>query len=298
MTLNKDFYVGYSPERINPGDKNHTFENINKIVSASNKNSLKIISDTYSSVLNAEIHKAKNIKTAEAAKVIENTQRDLNIALINELAMLFKLMGLETSDVLEAASTKWNFLDFKPGLVGGHCVGVDPYYLTHKAKELGFDPQVILSGRKVNDSIPDFISQEIFKLLLMTGKKLDEVNINFLGITFKENCPDIRNSKAAEIYKILKRQVKSVNVCDHWALKDEVKTELEISLVDFEDLPKEAEVTIIATCHDDFSSISLQRLEELTVSEGLVIDVKNVLPNSFANSDFKNLETLNWKFNP
>ncbi len=286
LTLNEDIFVGYSPERINPGDKNHTFKNINKIVSASDKGSLKIISDAYSSVIDAEIYEAQNIKTAEAAKVIENTQRDLNIALINELAMLFKLMGLETSDVLEAASTKWNFLDFKPGLVGGHCVGVDPYYLTHKAKELGFDPQVILSGRKVNDSIPSFISQEIINALLAEEKKIEEVTINLLGITFKENCADIRNSKAAEIFKILSKQVKSVNVCDHWALQEEVTNELGISLVELKDLSK-AEVTIIATSHEDFSSISLQKLKEITVDQGHVIDIKNVLPNSFSDSNLK-----------
>ena len=277
LIFNKDFFVGYSPDRINPGDKVHTFKKINKIVSASTQASLKIVSDAYSSVIQAEIYEAKNIRTAEAAKVIENTQRDLNIALINELAMLFKLMDIDTSDVLEAASTKWNFLDFKPGLVGGHCVGVDPYYLTYKAKELGFDPQVILSGRRVNDSMPSFISNEVIKYLLQNKKELNQIKINFLGITFKENCSDIRNSKAVEMYDALKGQVSSIAVCDPWALQDEVKDKLDIVLEKFDDL-SQADVTIIATSHDQFSTMSLAKLNELTAEQGLVVDIKNVLP--------------------
>jgi len=286
LECNKDFFLGYSPERINPGDKIHTFEKIKKIVSASDNRTLKILSKTYSSVVKGGIYEAVDIKTAEAAKIIENTQRDVNIALINELAMLFKKMDIETSEVLEAASTKWNFLNFQPGLVGGHCVGVDPYYLTYKAKKLGFNPEVILSGRKVNDSMPKFISKEIIKILKNKKIKLKGAKINFLGITFKENCSDIRNSKALEIYDYLKPKVKSISVVDSHAIAKDVKKEIGIELINLDSLTP-ADVTIIATSHNEFASISANVLKKLTRKSGFTIDIKNILPKEVSEGPFE-----------
>jgi UDP-N-acetyl-D-galactosamine dehydrogenase len=204
LKYNEDFYLGYSPERINPGDKNHTVSKILKVTSGSTPEIAKIIDDIYKTVIVAGTHLAPSIKVAEAAKVIENSQRDVNIAFVNELSKIFRLMDIDTSEVLEAAGTKWNFLPFKPGLVGGHCIGVDPYYLAHKAMELGYNPEIILSGRRINDSMGPYVAQESIKLMIKKGLKIQDSNTLVLGITFKENCPDIRNSRAIDIIEELK----------------------------------------------------------------------------------------------
>ena len=227
----KDFFVGYSPERINPGDKIHRFENIVKVVSGDSEYSLNIISEIYSKVVKAGIFKAKSIKVAEAAKVIENTQRDINIALMNELSMIFHKMGIDTKDVLEAAATKWNFLKFEPGLVGGHCISVDPYYLTFKAQELGHHPEVILSGRRVNDNMPNFVVQNVLKLLIKAKKQIESSKIIIFGLSFKENIPDIRNSKVVDIYNELKDFGIDTYIYDPYVYKDEVFKEYGIELL-------------------------------------------------------------------
>ena len=231
LTLNKDFFMGYSPERINPGDKEQHLSKIVKIVSGSNDESLMKISKLYSSIISAGVFETKNIKTAEAAKVIENAQRDVNIAFINELTILFEKMNINIHDVLEAAETKWNFLPFKPGLVGGHCIGVDPYYLTYKASELGYHPEIIDAGRKINDSMPKFYAYDFIKKLSLKGKLSNETNLLILGITFKENCPDIRNSKVIDLIKELRDFGCNVDVYDPIANKDLVIEEYGIDLI-------------------------------------------------------------------
>ena len=286
LSINIDFSLGYSPERINPGDKLHTFEKIQKVVSASNEEALDTIDSLYKSVVKAGTFRAKNIKTAEAAKVIENTQRDLNIALINELAMLFKDLGIETNEVLEAASTKWNFLDFKPGLVGGHCVGVDPYYLTHKAKAVGFHPEVILSGRKINDSMPLYIVSSIEKYLKENEVLLDEVVLNILGITFKENCSDIRNSKPLEIFNLLNNQVKAINVMDPCVVPEELMSKYNILNKDFSELPQ-ADITIIANRHEQFLELTSEDLLRVTKPHGMIFDIKDTLTKELETKSIK-----------
>ena len=286
LNINKDFSLGYSPERINPGDKLHTFEKIKKVVSASNEEALDTIDSLYKSVVKAGTFRAKNIKTAEAAKVIENTQRDLNIALINELAMLFKDLGIETNEVLEAASTKWNFLHFKPGLVGGHCVGVDPYYLTHKAKAVGFHPEVILSGRKINDSMPLYIVSSIEKYLKENEIPLDEAVLNLLGITFKENCSDIRNSKPLEIFNLLKNQVKAINIMDPCVVSEELTSKYNIFNKDFSELPQ-ADITIIANRHKQFLELTSDDLLRVTKPHGMIFDIKDTLTKELETKSIK-----------
>ena len=286
LNINIDFSLGYSPERINPGDKLHTFEKIQKVVSASNEAALDTIDSLYKSVVKAGTFRAKNIKTAEAAKVIENTQRDLNIALINELAMLFKDLGIETNEVLEAASTKWNFLDFKPGLVGGHCVGVDPYYLTHKAKAVGFHPEVILSGRKINDSMPLYIVRSIEKYLKENEILLDEAVLNILGITFKENCSDIRNSKPLEIFNLLNNQVKAINVMDPCVVPEELVSKYNILNKDFSELPQ-ADITIIANRHEQFLELTSEDLLRVTKPHGMIFDIKDTLTKELETKSIK-----------
>ena len=271
----KDFFLGYSPERINPGDKKHTFKTIMKVVSAQDKNTLEIIADVYSSVVDAGVYKAASIKVAEAAKVIENTQRDLNIALMNELAVIFKKMDIDTHDVLEAAGTKWNFLPFKPGLVGGHCIGVDPYYLTYKSTLLGYEPQVILSGRKINDSMGKYIAKLLIDNLKKENKKLDEVVITVLGITFKENVPDIRNSKVIDIINELSNYPVTIQVYDPCADGIDVRDEYQIDLVKFDNLEK-ADAVILAVPHNDFLEQGWELISKL-LEEGIVYDIKSIL---------------------
>lgn len=251
LRFGADFEIGYSPERINPGDKEHTVTKIKKIISASSPNALEIVKQVYSSVIEAGIFAASSVKVAEAAKVIENTQRDINIAFVNELKMIFDRMGIDTNEVLKAASTKWNFLPFTPGLVGGHCIGVDPYYLTHKAQAVGHNPEIILAGRRINDNMGAYHASQIVKKMIKNGLKIKDAKILILGITFKQNCPDIRNSKVLDVISELREFGCVVSVCDPWARADEVKSFYNLELAS----PKNAsgfECAVLAVSHDEF----------------------------------------------
>lgn len=269
-----DFKVGYSPERINPGDKEHAFTKITKIVSGQDKESLDIVAEVYGSVLEAGVHKASSIKVAEAAKVIENTQRDINIALMNELALIFDRMGIRTSEVLEAAGTKWNFLKFRPGLVGGHCIGVDPYYLTHKAEKIGYIPQVILAGRRINDSMGKYIAQKTVKEMVLAGHNPVGATVTVLGITFKEDCPDLRNSKVADIIRELKDYGLTVQVADPLADPAEAKHEYGVELAPFKSL-KPAAAVVAAVAHKEYRALSLKDIAALMTGKPVLIDVKS-----------------------
>jgi UDP-N-acetyl-D-glucosamine/UDP-N-acetyl-D-galactosamine dehydrogenase len=272
-----DFFLGYSPERINPGDKTHTFKTIKKVVSAQDANTLEIVANVYSSVVDAGVFKATSIKVAEAAKVIENTQRDLNIALMNELAILFKRMGIDTHDVLEAAGTKWNFLPFKPGLVGGHCIGVDPYYLTYKSASLGYSPQVILSGRETNDGMGKYIADTVIDNLKNKNKDLDGIIITILGITFKENVSDIRNTRVIDIITEFRNYPVTIQVYDPCADSLDVRNEYQIDMTKFDDL-KNSDAVILAVSHDDFITRGWTLISELLNPEGgIVYDIKSTL---------------------
>lgn len=275
LTCGTDFTVGYSPERINPGDKEHTFTKIKKVVSGQDAATLEIVAQVYESVITAGVHRAPSIKTAEAAKVIENTQRDLNIALMNELAIIFDHMGIDTNDVLEAAGTKWNFLPFKPGLVGGHCIGVDPYYLTHKAEKIGYIPQVILAGRRINDDMGKFIAQRTVKKMIHSGHNVLGATVTVLGLTFKEDCPDLRNSKVIDIIRELKDYGINVQVCDPLADHAEALHEYGVTLVDFSEL-KTAEALVVAVAHRQYRELSVEQLRCLMNGAPLLIDVKGV----------------------
>lgn len=268
-----DFTVGYSPERINPGDKEHTFTKIKKIVSGQDAATLEIVAQTYESVVTAGVHRAATIKVAEAAKVIENTQRDLNIALMNELAIVFDQMGIDTNDVLEAAGTKWNFLKFKPGLVGGHCIGVDPYYLTHKAEKSGYHPQVILAGRRINDGMGKFIAQRTVKEMIHAGLNILGATVTVLGLTFKEDCADLRNSKVIDIIRELEDYGITVQACDPLAHKQDAEREYGVLLVPFEAL-KPADAVVVAVAHRQYLELSARDLLSLMNSTPLLVDVK------------------------
>ncbi len=259
LKFNKDFYCAYSPERINPGDKVHTVTKILKVTSGSNPETAKKVDDLYKSVIVAGTYMASSIKVAEAAKVIENSQRDLNIAFVNELSMIFHKMGIDTVEVLEAAGTKWNFLPFRPGLVGGHCIGVDPYYLTHKAQELNFHPEIILSGRRVNDNMGTYVANRIIKLMIKKGHNILNNDILVLGITFKENCPDIRNSKVIDLINELKNFGANVDVFDNWAKKEEVYKEYSLELI--EKLDKKYKAIVLAVAHNEFKNLNLKELK-------------------------------------
>jgi len=272
-----DFKVGYSPERINPGDKEHTFTRILKVVSGQDDECLNIVAEVYGSVVTAGVHRAPTIKVAEAAKVIENTQRDLNIALMNELAVLFDRMDIDTTAVLEAAGTKWNFLKFKPGLVGGHCIGVDPYYLTYKAEKLGYIPQVILAGRRINDSMGKFVAQRTIKEMIHAGHNMLESHVTVLGLTFKENCPDLRNSRVVDIVRELEEYGVKVQVHDPMAEQGEAEAEYGINLRPLEQLAPAAAV-ILAVSHDQFKSLTPERLRQLCTGNPVLIDVKGMFP--------------------
>lgn len=286
----EDFKVGYSPERINPGDKEHTLTKIKKIVSAQDSSSLEIVAKVYGELVKAGIHKASSIKVAEAAKVIENTQRDLNIALMNELAIIFDRMGIDTQDVLEAAGTKWNFLKFTPGLVGGHCIGVDPYYLTHKAEQLGYHPQVILSGRKINDSMGPFIAQKTIKKLIKQGQAVQGAIVTILGATFKENCPDIRNSKVHDIIEELMDYGVKIYLSDPWADSLTVEKSFGMPLTSFENLPC-AHAIILAVSHKQYLTLDSKSYKKIIQENGVVIDVKAVLGSQIA----KELNLQYWR---
>ncbi len=272
LKCGKDFKLGYSPERINPGDKEHTFTKIKKVVSGQDAETLETVARVYESVVTAGVHRAASIKVAEAAKVIENTQRDLNIALMNELAIIFDRMGIDTNDVLEAAGTKWNFLKFKPGLVGGHCIGVDPYYLTHKAEKIGYHPQVILAGRRINDGMGRFIAQRTIKELIRDGHNVLGSTVTVMGITFKENCPDIRNSKVIDIIRELQDYGINVQVNDPLADPGQVKHEYGIDLVAREDLIP-ASAVIVAVAHRQYLEMPAAEYRGL-MNGSVFVDVK------------------------
>jgi len=277
LKFNIDFYAGYSPERINPGDKKHTVTKIKKVTSGSTPEIAEIVDQIYSSIIVAGTFKAASIKVAEAAKVIENSQRDINIAFVNELSKIFNRLDIDTQDVLEAAKTKWNFLPFTPGLVGGHCIGVDPYYLAQKAQEVGYFPEIILAGRRLNDTMGVYITSEIVKNMINKDIKVKKANVLLLGITFKENCPDIRNSKVIDVYNELLSYDLSVDVYDPWADNTEVKHEYNIDLISEKDLQTKApyDTIILAVAHDQFLQLDLNALKKET---SVVYDVKSILP--------------------
>lgn len=280
LKFNEDFYAGYSPERINPGDKEHTVEKILKVTSGSTPEIGKIVDDIYKSVISAGTHLAPSIKVAEAAKVIENSQRDINIAFVNELAKIFNLMDIDTNDVLTAAGTKWNFLPFKPGLVGGHCIGVDPYYLAQKAQEFGYHPEIILAGRRLNDSMGEYIASEIIKKMLQNDLKVKNGNILVLGITFKENCPDIRNTKVVDVVSNLEDYGANVTIYDPWAKPEEVQHEYNLDIIC--ELPENKfDAVVLAVAHDKFRELNI---EDCIVENGVVYDVKNFLPKDKVNA--------------
>jgi len=269
-----DFHVGYSPERVNPGDKAKTLNDIVKVVSGDCPRTTQLLKELYESIVAAGVHVASSIKVAEAAKVIENTQRDLNIALVNEFAIIFNKLSIDTQEVLEAAATKWNFLPFRPGLVGGHCIGVDPYYLTYKAEMLNYHPQVILAGRRINDGMPAYIAQEIIKQMTQSGKNISSTNIIMLGVTFKENCSDIRNSKIVDLVKELKEYGCSVDIHDPIANPVEVHHEHGLQLTNWEDLPY-ADVIVAGVSHNEYQDMSLSILLSKLKSEGIFVDIKS-----------------------
>lgn len=283
----KDFKVGYSPERINPGDTQHTLTKITKVVSGCDEESLEEIANTYKIVVQAGVFKAKSIKVAEAAKVIENTQRDLNIALMNELSIIFDKMNINTYDVLDAAGTKWNFLKFSPGLVGGHCIGVDPYYLTHKAKELDYNARVILSGRYINDSMAAYIAKKAVQLIVKSGKNIVHARVLVLGATFKENVSDIRNSKVADLVNELKTFGIDVNVVDPHASVHEVKEEYNIDLS--EKIGENYDAVIIAVNHKEFMGYDEKFFKKITANKGVIIDIKGVYRNKITGLTYMSL---------
>jgi UDP-N-acetyl-D-galactosamine dehydrogenase len=276
--LNEDFYVGYSPERINPGDKKNTIENVVKLTSASNKFALNIIDKLYNKIVKVGTYKVDKIEEAEAAKVIENVQRDVNIALINELSKLFSKLNIDSNKVLKAASSKWNFLNFKPGLVGGHCVGVDPYYLTHVAKKNNFNPKIILSGRSINDSMPKYVSDKILKTLKINKFKTNNAKILIMGVTFKENCLDIRNSKVFDIYKNLKKNIKIIDVTDPYADSKEVFINYKIKIK--KKIKKNYyDLILIAVKHNEFKKINIKEISKYLNNNGILIDLLNLFPS-------------------
>jgi len=274
MQWKAQFFVGYSPERINPGDREHTLTKVLKVVSGDSPETLEKVAALYGSIITAGVHRTSSIKVAEAAKVIENTQRDLNIALMNELAIIFDRVGIDTTEVLEAAGTKWNFLKFKPGLVGGHCIGVDPYYLTHKAEMLGYHPQVILAGRRINDSMGKFIAEKTVKLMIQSGRGLEHPRVIVLGITFKENCADLRNSKVFDIIRELREYGCDVSVHDPIASPQEAVREYGITLAGWDALPRDADAVILAVPHREFTSLPSGQLTGLLHPRGVLVDVK------------------------
>lgn len=278
MTFNKDFFCGYSPERINPGDKEHTVTKILKITSGSTPEIAIVVDELYKSIIIAGTHKASSIKVAEAAKVIENTQRDVNIALINELALIFDTMNINTNDVIEAAATKWNFIKLKPGLVGGHCIGVDPYYLTHKAEELGYKPNLILGARQINNGMGKYIAEKTIKLMIKAGKLIKDSNILIMGLTFKENCPDIRNTKVVDIISELKDYGAIIDVYEPW-IDEKDKGYYNYNFVEnpFEN-SKKYDAILVAVGHDKFKTLTQNEYDSLIKDEKLIIDVKGIVP--------------------
>ncbi len=276
MSFNKDFFCGYSPERINPGDKEHTVTKILKVTAGSTPEIAKKVDDLYASIITAGTHLAPSIKVAEAAKVIENSQRDINIAFVNELAIIFNKLDIDTEAVLEAAGTKWNFLPFRPGLVGGHCIGVDPYYLTHKAQEVGYNPEIILAGRRLNDNMGMYVANQVLKLLIQKEHRIAGAKVLVLGITFKENCPDIRNSRVIDVIQELQEFGTDVEVYDPWADSDEVKREYGLDLVD--SLDSKYDAVILAVAHNKFDGLDIEKLKN--GNDTVIYDIKSKLKES------------------
>lgn len=282
LVYNQDFFCGYSPERINPGDKEHTVAKILKVTSGSTPEVAEIVDKLYKSVITAGTYKASSIKVAEAAKVIENSQRDINIAFVNELSKIFNLLKIDTHEVLVAAGTKWNFLNFKPGLVGGHCIGVDPYYLAQKAQEVGYHPEIILAGRRLNDGMGAYVAKEVISLMIKSDIKIKNSSILILGITFKENCPDIRNTKVTDIYNELSSFGVNVRVCDPWANKNEVKHEYGIDIYNtLDEASENFEAIILAVSHNEFNFFDWDKFKK---SKTIIYDVKGVLPKDKVNA--------------
>ena len=277
LQFNKDFYAGYSPERINPGDKEHRVTTIKKVTSGSTPEIADEVDALYAGIITAGTHKASSIKVAEAAKVIENTQRDVNIALMNELSMIFSRLGIDTHEVLAAAGTKWNFLPFKPGLVGGHCIGVDPYYLTHKAQAVGYHPEMILAGRRVNDNMGAYASSELIKAMIKAGQTISGAKVLVMGLTFKENCPDLRNTRVIDVVKELAEFGCEVDVTDCWADGDEAMHEYGLELVP-EPQKEHYNAVILAVPHREYAKMSAQDLRGLMKSNGVLFDLKGILP--------------------
>ena len=277
LKFNQDFFAGYSPERINPGDKEHRVTTIMKVTSGSTPEIADEVNNLYADIITAGTHKASSIKVAEAAKVIENTQRDLNIALMNELSMIFARIGIDTHEVLAAAGTKWNFLPFKPGLVGGHCIGVDPYYLTHKAQAIGYHPEIILAGRRVNDNMGPYAAAELVKVMIKKGHTIAKSRVLVMGLTFKENCPDLRNTRVIDVVNELKDFGCQVDVTDCWASNEEAEHEYGISLV-AEPKAGEYDAVFLAVPHREYAGLSAEQLRAYTNGNGVLFDLKGVLP--------------------
>ncbi len=276
LIFNKGFYCGYSPERINPGDKEHRITNIKKVTSGSTPEIAKIVDELYQEIITEGTHMAKSIKVAEAAKVIENTQRDVNIALINELSLIFNELDIDTESVLEAAGTKWNFLPFKPGLVGGHCIGVDPYYLTHKALEVGYNPEIILAGRKINDKMGFFIAHQVSNLMTKKGINLNNSNILIMGLAFKENCPDIRNTKVVDLIKVFEDLKCNVDIYDPWVNQDVALNEYEINLIK-EPIKGRYDAIVLAVAHDIFKEFTSNQINSFGKDIHVIYDIKYLL---------------------
>ena len=280
MTFNKDFYCGYSPERINPGDKEHTVKKILKVTSGSTPEIAKKIDELYNQVITAGTHMASSIKVAEASKVIENTQRDVNIALINELALIFDQMNIDTNEVIEAAASKWNFIKLKPGLVGGHCIGVDPYYLTFKAEELGYKPDLILASRQINNGMAKYIADKVIKEIIKAGKVVRNCNILILGVTFKEDCPDMRNTKVVDVIEELKDFGTNIDVYDPWVNPDEQKKWYKHGIIsDPLDNNKKYDAIVVSVAHKKFKEYTAQTYSNLSKNKEVIIDIKNIVPN-------------------
>ena len=277
LIFNQDFYVGYSPERINPGDKAHRVTNILKVTSGSTEETADYVDQLYKSIISAGTYKASSIKVAEAAKVIENTQRDVNIALINELAILFNLLNIDTEEVLLAAGTKWNFLPFRPGLVGGHCIGVDPYYLTHKAQAVGYHPEVILSGRRINDNMGKYVVSQLVKSLLKKRIHIQQADILILGLTFKENCPDLRNTRVIDIIKELQEYEVNTHVYDPWVKSEEAWHEYGVKMIDQPE-PEKYDAIILAVAHEQFKQMPIEQIKCYGKANSVIYDLKYIFP--------------------
>lgn len=277
LVFNQDFYAGYSPERINPGDKEHRVTNILKVTSGSTPEVATIVDELYRSIIIAGTHKASSIKVAEAAKVIENTQRDVNIALINELSIIFNKLDIDTLEVLEAAGTKWNFLPFRPGLVGGHCIGVDPYYLTHKAQSVGYHPEMILAGRRLNDGMGAYVVSQLVKNMLHKRIQVEDANVLVMGLTFKENCPDLRNTKIVDVVSELKEYNMNVDITDPWCSSEQAEHEYGLSLVEEPKL-NSYDAIILAVSHNEFKALGVDKIRALGKNSHVLYDLKYVLP--------------------